>query len=739
MKSDKYYKDLNIIRILAMFSVLLYHLNILKGGYLAVCTFFLLSSYLSCISLFKKEKISILSYYKNLFVKIYLPIILIVFITIFIVSYLPNIIWINIKPEVKSILFSYNNFWQLKANLDYFAGNINSPFTHLWYTSILIQFDLVFPFIYLILKKLGDKIHKIVPIIITLLISIISTLYFFKTSTYSNIMFSYYNTFARMFSLWFGVFLGFIHIYYQPLIIHKLKENPLSKIIFYIYLIILISLFIFASSTSKYYGLAMILTTLITLRLIDYATLSTNKENIISKLFKYLASISYEIYLLQYPLIYILSILITNNYLLIFSIIILVFILSNIFHFAFKKHSKLKLKILQSSILIPLLIFTILGVYKYLKTPDYTIEMKALEQELASNEEKLLQKKQEYQSKLIEENNSWEEELSKLTASKEELSNIVKNLKITGIGDSVMLGAVDNLYSTFKNSYFDAKISRTAWSINDILLDLKSKNILGDIIIFNLGANGDCSKSCKEKIMATCGDRTVFWLNTTNLPSVNETLKEFAESYSNLTIIDWYNISKDHQEYFYADGIHLTSKGRIAYTNAIYEAIYNDYAKVYEEKKETAIKDHEKELKNKMTFIGSELLLNAFPYIQEYYPNALYLINKDYTYNSLLENLEKNIKNNTLTNRVILVFDSIINLKEKEYQEILKLLKNKEVSIINLTSRNLTNLATSNIKVYNFYSEIKNHPEYLMIDNVHLSKEGNNALKEYLTTILPKN
>ena len=143
MKCEKYYKDLNIIRILAMLAVLLHHLNILKGGYLAVCTFFLLSSYLSCISLFKKEKVSILSYYKNLFLKIYLPLILIVFITIFIVSYLPNIIWLNIKPEIRSILLNYNNFWQLKANLDYFAGNINSPFTHLWYTSILIQFDLV--------------------------------------------------------------------------------------------------------------------------------------------------------------------------------------------------------------------------------------------------------------------------------------------------------------------------------------------------------------------------------------------------------------------------------------------------------------------------------------------------------------------------------------------------------------------------------------------------------------------
>ena len=54
--SKKYYKYIDIIRLLACISVLLYHLNILKGGFLAVCTFFVLSGYLSCVSAFKEEK-----------------------------------------------------------------------------------------------------------------------------------------------------------------------------------------------------------------------------------------------------------------------------------------------------------------------------------------------------------------------------------------------------------------------------------------------------------------------------------------------------------------------------------------------------------------------------------------------------------------------------------------------------------------------------------------------------------
>ena len=76
MKKDKYYKNIGLIRFLAILAVLLYHLNILKGGYLAVCMFFLLSSYLSCISAFKQKKFSLKEYYKKTFLKIYLPLII---------------------------------------------------------------------------------------------------------------------------------------------------------------------------------------------------------------------------------------------------------------------------------------------------------------------------------------------------------------------------------------------------------------------------------------------------------------------------------------------------------------------------------------------------------------------------------------------------------------------------------------------------------------------------------------
>ena len=56
MKEKKaYYYKIDFIRCLSCIAVLLYHLNVLKGGYLAVCTFFVLSRISSLHISLKKQ------------------------------------------------------------------------------------------------------------------------------------------------------------------------------------------------------------------------------------------------------------------------------------------------------------------------------------------------------------------------------------------------------------------------------------------------------------------------------------------------------------------------------------------------------------------------------------------------------------------------------------------------------------------------------------------------------------
>ena len=739
--NNKHFKYIDILRIFSCIMIFLYHLNMLKGGFLAVSIFFVISGYLSTIKLFKKEKISFKEFYLNKLFRLYLPMLIVVFVSIGVIKLFLDVNWFNLKPEVTSIMLGYNNFWQIMSNMDYFRSGLESPFIHLWYMAILMQFDLVFPFIFLLLKKIGDKSNRIIPITITLVISLLGGAYFYYSGINNDILFTYYNTFTRMFALFSGVTLGFIHHYYGNLVPSKIKDSNLKKYIFYAYLVILLLLCIFISPGSKYIYLSMIITTLLGVRITEYATLMINNWANTTKLDKiigYTSSISYEIYLIEYVIIYLFEHIDWNRYLELFLIIIITILLSILLHFMTTNKDKKKhnMKCLLSFMCLWILLY---GIYEFIIAKDYTNDINDLKRQLEENEILIKDSKDNYALKLKEDKETWEKELASIEEDESKLEEIVTNLPVVGIGDSVLLGAVNNLYNRFPNGYFDGKVSRTAWGINDILLTLKNNNVLGNPIVFNLGTNGDCSLECKEEILRTCEDRDIFWINTVNLTDVNVRLNNLASSHSNLHIIDWYSISRGHNEYFTYDGIHLTNEGRKVYTDTIYNAIYNIYKEKYIEKKNNMINKHDEEIKSKISFYGNDLLLNAFNNIKTNFTNANYITNKNFNYNSLKKEIKKEIKDNTLNHNVVFLFDNSVNISKKEYNNLIKLCDGHNIYIIS-TDKKLSNIKFDyeNVRYINVYSEIKDL-NYLTPDNIHLNKEGNEYLGNLLNEVINNN
>lgn len=728
----KYYNKLDIIRLISCIAVLLYHMNILKGGFLAVCIFFVLSGYLSCISSFKKEKFSILTFYKNRLLHIYLPLVSVVFISILAIGFFKDINWLNLKPESTSVLLGYNNFWQIDANADYFARHISSPFMHFWYIAILLQFELIFPFIFILFKKIGDKLHKIIPCILLSILSIIGTIYFYQMSLKGNITFVYYNTFTRVFSIIFGLSIGFIHSYYNHL---SFKNKYISTIIFYLYLILICTMFIFIDSNNKYYALSMIITTLITCRLITYATINiSNKQNIIDKSINKLSKISYEIYLVQYPIIFIFQYISMKNNLKILSIISLVLLSSILIHIglSFKKRKHIISNIFTILISIGIISISIIGGYKYVSAKDYTKDMKKLEEQLNNNQIIMEEKQKQYEENLKKEKEQYDNMLNDLENSEKNIKEMVGKLPIVGIGDSVMLGALDSLYQRFPNGFFDAKVSRTDWMANDILKDLKSKNMLSDNIIFNLGTNGDCGDECKIEIIKTCENRNLFWITVSNDKDVhvNDRLINLSKKYNNVHIIDWATISKGHFEYFVADGIHLTPQGSKVYAESIYNEIFKIYYKEFEEKKNKILKEHEESEKNKISFIGNEVLLNMYNDLEKDYSNAKYYIDKNYTFDAIIEVIKKEIEENNYNHKIVLLIDNSLTLTNEQYNTIIETSKNNYLYIV-LFNKNNT---LSNNKIIEFYDN-----KYYMPDKVHLNKQGITELKKLLDDKLQKN
>ncbi len=603
--NNKYYIRLDIIRIVSCILVLLYHLNVIKGGFLAVCTFFTLSGYLTCVSALKYKEFSIKKYYINRIKRVYIPLLIVVSITVFLARQIINVNWLNLKQETISSIFGFNNIWQLKVNSNYFTKNIHSPFIHLWYISILMQFDLIFPFLFVLIKKIDQRRNNFSTNAIFVL-AIISTFVFYSMSKTRDIMTVYYNTFLRSFSILWGVFFAIIHHKF----IFKLQkiQKKYNKLIYIIYLVLLVFICMIVSDKSSNYSIWMILMTIITIRLIKFSIIYEIEKT--NRIINFFTKISYEIYLVHLPIIYFMQNIDINELIKVPIIIIISVLIAYLIHllinikFSNKIYRHIKIAVISILILI--------GGFTVLFEKDNTSEMNELKNKLDKNSKIAEQKNKEFLNRDIKVDDRWKIILengnldnSKKTEEnkkdngideikekneldiKNAVTNKIKNMPIVGIGDSVFLDAVDLLYKKFPNGYFDGKISRSLIGGREVILNLNKKGKLSNIVVLALSTNGDYSEKRNKEIMQILGKREVFWINAVGAddPKFNERFKKFAINYPNLHIIDWEKAAKNHPEYFYPDGIHAKNNGIKVYVNTIYETIYNYYYERYKANK----------------------------------------------------------------------------------------------------------------------------------------------------------
>lgn len=147
-------------------------------------------------------------------------------------------------------------------------------------------------------------------------------------------------------------------------------------------------------------------------------------------------------------------------------------------------------------------------------------------------------------------------------------------LRVTAIGDSVMLGAVDELKRSIGNVDVDAAVSRQVSAVVDILRSRRDDRKLGNIIILHVGNNGTFSARQFDEIMQILADvgRVVF-VNV-KVPRQwegpnNTVLVDGVKRYPNTVLVDWRSSSIGRPDYFWDDGIHLRPTGAKAYVEQI--------------------------------------------------------------------------------------------------------------------------------------------------------------------------
>ncbi len=571
------------LRALAIVSVTLFHVYpaVIKGGYLGVALFFVLTGFLLVITTQKKDaggEFSLFTYFKQRIKRIYPALIVVVLTTLgFYHFFAPEAIT-SCRPEVISVLLGYNNWWQIAQKADYFARVSNgSPFTHLWFLSIELQYYLIWPFLYLGLKKIEEKTGKRIPVLagITAVFSVLMPIFYLLGFDITRI---YYGTDTRVFSLLAGALTGYLYLGHKKQKWVREKEEyvlPLLGTLGLALLAFAAVLFLDGSNKIVYLGGMLLITALFATQI--YLISTNHKVGRLwnSPLFHVLAKYSYEIFLWQYPVIYFFQYKgweFPCHGLVEIVLILLLSVITNQALYGISNFKSME-PAAKRGVAVYTCINLFLGVFGaysiWLSNSGKEEDVVQLEGQLSENAD------------LAEQNNTQaniEFDDDKTDYSDSGNSARVNLDGVVFIGDSVLLDAAPYIYEMFSNAYVDAAVSRYPSEEIAILDGLLQNDQVGDSVVIALGTNGTIYPQYAEQTIALLGEhRSIFWVNGFApdewTPTNNAVLEDLAAIHPNVTVIDWYSLVNEHQDWVISDGVHPGPEGAQAYTQLIYDTM----------------------------------------------------------------------------------------------------------------------------------------------------------------------
>lgn len=154
---------------------------------------------------------------------------------------------------------------------------------------------------------------------------------------------------------------------------------------------------------------------------------------------------------------------------------------------------------------------------------------------------------------------------------------------IAAIGDSVMLGAKEELEKRIGPGTVDATVSRQFYDAPDLVEDLLALPVPPQVIIIGLGTNGAVQPHHFDELMEVAADvpRMVFvnahvptrnWEATTN-----RELAAGVDRYENTVLVDWFTPTEGRSDLFASDNYHPSPTGRVIYGELVAEGIYPNW------------------------------------------------------------------------------------------------------------------------------------------------------------------
>ena len=593
-KKTKYLPSIDSLRAIAVIAVIIYHIdaNYLPGGFLGVDLFFVLSGYLISSLIIKEYKstgtVNLYNFYVRRARRLLPAVYFMITVVLIIITLFNGVL---LKKSYLDALFGYiysSNWWYIFHKLDYFDSfGSQSPFKHLWSLAIEEQFYMFFPLIFLIFNRKSksnngnSKLNKnfIYVVLSLILVSLIAHILLFDINNINRI---YFGTDTRAFSLLVGV-VGAI-LYPMDRLSERTtkKDNMIYSIVSLVSILVLIGIMINTSeyNTWLYRGGFLLVAIIGLIIIISSGRQYTFMSKLLSfKPFVFIGKISYSLYLWHFPILVVttpVSEIGNPNLFYVTLRIVLIFLVAtgsymfvetpirklgfvNYINLLFKRIMKFKnntKKIIFASIALVAVVFT-MGVFgksvPYLSTAFVT--------EMSNNKEsQFISNNNENNA-----NNSSDHKSDNNNNQEGNKSEDKKYSSLIVIGDSLTVDIGEKIKEKYPGAIIDGKISRQLTAATALADQYANYNNENTAVIFQLGTNGFFTKSQVEELVKKFDKADIYFVNVkvprTWEKTVNKELDALKERHSDITIIDWYSVANNNQNYFEPDKVHLNSEG----------------------------------------------------------------------------------------------------------------------------------------------------------------------------------
>lgn len=602
-------KWLSLVRVIGLLLVLIYHFfpSALPGGFIGVDVFFVFSGYLITSLLIIKYrdsgKLSFISFIKRRFWRLYPSLVVMLLLMLPLSLFLGSDYRVDLTRQVSGVLSFTTNQYELFSGTGYEGQLFPHLFVHTWSLSIemfsYILAGLGLSSLAIISKDSSGQSNKFRTNI--LIFSGFIALFSFGFMQWqvvthpSDVSRAYFSTISHMFPFFIG---SIVAVYFgigENERINRViqKEGARSKILGAILgagiVLILLGVFLKFNNHATYrfgFLIASIATAIMIIGTRCLHGLQPNKNEPV--MLRVLSDISYQIYLFHWPLYILFSNVISNN------IIVSILAFFTSFGLAFVTHHMTKSlpntlitdKVSTNGKLVISIGITVLTVISLVAAFN-SKEMNSVEKGIiAGNQKKDITAIIDRRDKLAPDRavprlkNPTHLKLSKRGTL---------NVKTMLIGDSVPLGAHDELKAVFPISNLDAEISRNMNQGLAVFNQIIQEDDPYDFIIISLGLNEQDTGNWRQDLASMVngvkkGQRLILvtpfngGIDSSKV-AVAEKVTEFERKIKNefpfITLADWATIAPQNLDKLAEDKIHVldNKKGRKLFTETIRDAV----------------------------------------------------------------------------------------------------------------------------------------------------------------------